>query len=135
MANPFYNPYSSSPDIAGGLSSMGNNIGLMLMLKKLMGQQGGGLGDVAEPSMPSGTMPGMGAAPVGGPMTPPGQANMNPGAPNLPQMQGQPFGQAGGIGAPGSSGAGIDPGVLQKVQQLMGLLKLKGMPGQGGGLF
>ena len=108
MANSFYNPYSKSPDYAGGLSSMGNNIGMMLLLKKLMGQQG----QQGGPSAPMGTP--MNAGPQGVPsaggMNPPGAASMNP-----------------------AGQAGIDPGVLQKVQQLLGLLKLNGMPGLGGG--
>ena len=128
MANPFYNPYQKGPDFGGGLSSMGNNLGMMMLIKKLLGQQGGGeQTPVAEPAAPMGTPMNTGAMPVPGAqgMTPPGQTNLNPGAPNLPPMQDQPFGQAG---------QGIDPGVMDKIQKLLGMLKMQGMPGQGGGL-
>ena len=113
----FYNPYMQGPDLGGGMQDLLGQIMQIVMMKKIMGQQGGQR-PPQQPWLPNGgqmPQPGLQGPMAGGP-TPPQvspQGSMPPqGAPQGSPMGGQMGGQPQ-----------IPPELMQMIMQIMSQMR------------
>ncbi len=133
----FYNPYMKNPDWSQGIGDIASQIQMMLMLKKLMPQQGkfGGAGAVGASAPQAGGS--IGGAMGQPPPMPMPQNRMGGGmgagvmgqAP--PQMNDQPYSQGGGQNPLSNMDPKMLMMIMQMIQQMKGGQTGGGMPGGG----